>query len=132
MVPYLVITQAVSVVGLVHGIWVYGFANLWATAAFAALGAYILWPVAWLGVRQGLRTRREAREARTGRHRSPAPSGVDAPQDTVSVADPRAGTDVTTALLRTRRASRAQNAKPRRRFGRERLAQAPASKAPRR
>lgn len=39
MVPYLVITQAVSVVGLVHGIWVYGFANFWATVAFAALGA---------------------------------------------------------------------------------------------
>ena len=73
MVPYLVITQAVSFGGLVHGIWVYGMATYWATAAFAVLGAYILWPVAWLGIREGVITRRrarQARESRVGRHRA--------------------------------------------------------------
>lgn len=60
MVPYLVITQVAAVVGLAHGVWVYGLADYWATLAFAGLAAYILWPVAWLGIRQGLAVRAAA------------------------------------------------------------------------
>lgn len=73
MVPYLVITQAVAIGGLIHGVWVYGIAAYWATVLFAALGAYILWPVAWLGARQWYVKRRppRAQRANGGRHRAP-------------------------------------------------------------
>ncbi len=78
MVPYLVVTQAVAVAGLVHGMWVYGIGRFWATTVFAALGAYILWPVAWLGFQRGRLERRRLRERRStgGRHRQPEPVAV--------------------------------------------------------
>lgn len=133
MVPYLLITQAVSLGGLVHGIWVYGFANFWATVAFAALGAYILWPVAWLGLRQGLRTRRETREARTsGRHRTPVQSGGDARSAADQALDPNRAPAQEAAPVLTRRADRTGNRPSHRRVGRARLAQPSPARAPRR
>ncbi len=82
MVPYLLITQMVAFGGLVHGVWVYGIAAYWATVLFAALGAYILWPVAWLAARQWQVTRRAVRAQRAtgGRHRAPERHEVGQPQ----------------------------------------------------
>ncbi|MBT0772572.1 glycosyltransferase [Kineosporia sp. J2-2] len=53
MGPYLLATQAATLIGLGAGAMVYGFAHYWANIVLALLNAYVYLPVGWAAVRGG-------------------------------------------------------------------------------